>query len=121
MEKIPMGRALKDDLRGMHEVLAIRFFFMYGSIMVYQGLWAGQGHIRPSAHLYWDRHDLRLIKELFPITIVRTRTAARVASRVRLQSPLLSSHPRLCLPPALCSSRLIVDAEHPVGQFGHLL
>ena len=32
-----------------------------------------------------------------------------------------SGHPRLGLTPALCPSRLIVDAEHPIGQLGHLL
>ncbi len=47
--------------------------------------------------------------------------AARATSRVRLQRPLLSGRPRLSLPPALRPSRLIVDAEHPVGQLGHLL
>jgi len=49
--------------------LAIWFFFMYGSIMVYQGLWAGPFyhdilgwtmHIRPGAHLHRNRHYLRL-------------------------------------------------------------
>ena len=47
--------------------------------------------------------------------------AARATSRVRLQSLLLSGCSRLRLPPALCRSRLIIDAEDPVGQLGHLL
>jgi sugar phosphate permease len=43
IEKIPMGEALKITFGAGMKFwpLAIWFFFMYGSIMVYQGLWAG--------------------------------------------------------------------------------
>ncbi len=43
-EKVPMGKALKDVFGSGLKFwpLAIWFFFMYGSIMVYQGLWGSQ-------------------------------------------------------------------------------
>jgi sugar phosphate permease len=60
MEKIPMGRALKMTFGAGMKFwpLAIWFFFMYGSIMVYQGLWAG-----PFFHdvLGWDRPTYGLV------------------------------------------------------------
>jgi len=54
MEKIPMGKALKMTFgAGMNFwPLAIWFFFMYGSIMVYQGLWAGPYY---ADVLGWDK------------------------------------------------------------------
>ncbi len=60
MEKIPMGRALKMTFGAGRKFwpLAIWFFFMYGSMMVYQGLWAG-----PFFHdiLGWDRPTYGLV------------------------------------------------------------
>jgi len=43
MEEIPMGKALRMTFGAGMKFwpLAIWFFFMYGSMMVYQGLWAG--------------------------------------------------------------------------------
>ncbi|HPR66561.1 MAG TPA: MFS transporter, partial [Methanothrix sp.] len=43
MEKIPMAEALKMTFGSGRKFwpLAVWFFFMYGSVMVYQGLWAG--------------------------------------------------------------------------------
>ena len=59
-EKIPMGRALKMTFGAGRKFwpLAIWFFFMYGSMMVYQGLWAG-----PFFHdiLGWDRPTYGLV------------------------------------------------------------
>ncbi|MDD3041658.1 MAG: MFS transporter [Methanosarcinaceae archaeon] len=43
IEKIPMGAALKQTFGAGMKFwpISIWFFFMYGSLMVYQGLWAG--------------------------------------------------------------------------------
>lgn len=43
IEKIPMGEALKQTFGAGMKFwpISIWFFFMYGSLMVYQGLWAG--------------------------------------------------------------------------------
>ena len=46
---------------------------------------------------------------------------SRSILRVRLQSLLHLRHPHLGFGPAPGRGRLIVDAEHPVGQPGHLL
>jgi sugar phosphate permease len=60
MEKIPMGKALKMTFGSGRKFwpLAIWFFFMYGSVMVYQGLWAG-----PFFHdiLGWEKATYGLV------------------------------------------------------------
>jgi sugar phosphate permease len=60
MEKIPMGKALEMTFGAGMKFwpLAIWFFFTYGSIMVYQGLWAG-----PFFHdiLGWDKATYGLV------------------------------------------------------------
>ncbi len=58
--KIPMGEALKMTFgAGMRFwPLAIWFFFLYGSIMVYQGLWAGQFY---HDILGWDKGTSGLV------------------------------------------------------------
>lgn len=69
MEKIPMGKALKMTFgAGMRFwPLAIWFFFMYGSIMVYQGLWAG-----PFFHdiLGWDKATYGLVLTFIGIGMI---------------------------------------------------
>lgn len=67
--KIPMGRALKMTFgSGMRFwPLAVWFFFTYGSIMVYQGLWAG-----PFFHdiLGWDRATYGLVLTFIGIGMI---------------------------------------------------
>ncbi len=60
MEKIPMVKALKMTFgSGMNFwPLAIWFFFMYGSIMVYQGLWAGPFY---KDVLGWDKTTYSMV------------------------------------------------------------
>ena len=43
MKKISIGKALKMTFGAGRKFwpLAIWYFFLYGSVMVYQGLWAG--------------------------------------------------------------------------------
>ena len=69
MEKIPMGRALKMTFGAGMKFwpLAIWFFFMYGSMMVYQGLWAG-----PFFHdiLGWDRPTYGLVLTFIGIGMI---------------------------------------------------
>lgn len=67
--KIPMGRALKMTFGSGRKFwpLAIWFFFMYGSIMVYQGLWAG-----PFFHdiLGWDKATYGLVLTFIGIGMI---------------------------------------------------
>ena len=60
MEKIPMAEALKMTFGSGRKFwpLAIWFFFMYGSVMVYQGLWAGPFF---SDVLGWDKPTYGLV------------------------------------------------------------
>lgn len=81
-EKIPMGEALKmvfgAGLRFWP--LAIWFFFMYGSIMVYQGLWAG-----PFFHdiLGWDKTTYGLVLTFIGIgMIIGCPTAGYISDKI---------------------------------------
>jgi sugar phosphate permease len=69
MEKIPMSRALKMTFGAGRKFwpLAIWFFFTYGSIMVYQGLWAG-----PFFHdiLGWDKATYGLVLTFIGIGMI---------------------------------------------------
>ncbi|HOO54170.1 MAG TPA: MFS transporter [Methanothrix sp.] len=60
MEKIPMAEALKMTFGSGRKFwpLAVWFFFMYGSVMVYQGLWAGPFF---SDVLGWDKPTYGLV------------------------------------------------------------
>ncbi len=68
-EKIPMGKALKMTFGSGMKFwpLAIWFFFLYGSIMVYQGLWAG-----PFFHdiLGWDKATYGLVLTFIGIGMI---------------------------------------------------
>jgi MFS family permease len=82
MEKIPMGRALKMTFGACMKFwpLAIWFFFMYGSIMVYQGLWAG-----PFFHdiLGWDRPTYGLVLTFIGIgMILGCPTAGYISDKI---------------------------------------
>jgi len=81
-EKIPMGRALKMTFGAGMKFwpLAIWFFFMYGSIMVYQGLWAG-----PFFHdiLGWDRPTYGLVLSFIGIgMILGCPTAGYISDKI---------------------------------------
>jgi len=81
-EKIPMGRALKMTFGSGMKFwpLAIWFFFMYGSIMVYQGLWAG-----PFFHdiLGWDRPTYGLVLTFIGMgMILGCPTAGYISDRI---------------------------------------
>ncbi|OYV07654.1 MAG: sugar transport family protein [Methanosaeta sp. ASP1-2] len=69
MEKIPMGKALRMTFGAGMKFwpLAIWFFFMYGSIMVYQGLWAG-----PFFHdiLGWEKATYGLVLTFIGIGMI---------------------------------------------------
>ena len=69
MDKIPMIEALKMTFGAGMKFwpLAIWFFFMYGSIMVYQGLWAG-----PFYHdiLGWDKATYGLVLTFIGIGMI---------------------------------------------------
>jgi sugar phosphate permease len=69
MEKIPLGKALKMTFGAGMKFwpLAIWFFFTYGSIMVYQGLWAG-----PFFHdiLGWDKATYGLVLTFIGIGMI---------------------------------------------------
>jgi MFS family permease len=80
--KIPMGRALKMTFgAGMKFwLLAIWFFFMYGSMMVYQGLWAG-----PFFHdiVGWDRPTYGLVLTFIGIgMIMGCPTAGYISDKI---------------------------------------
>lgn len=82
MEKIPMGRALKMTFGAGMKFwpLAIWFFFMYGSMMVYQGLWAG-----PFFHdiLGWDRPTYGLVLTFIGMgMILGCPTAGYISDRI---------------------------------------
>ncbi len=81
-EKIPMHRALKMTFGAGMKFwpLAIWFFFMYGSIMVYQGLWAG-----PFFHdiLGWDRPTYGLVLTFIGIgMILGCPTAGYISDKI---------------------------------------
>ncbi|HRW82427.1 MAG TPA: MFS transporter [Methanothrix sp.] len=59
-ERIPMGEALKMTFGSGRKFwpLAVCFFFMYGSMMVYQGLWAGPFF---ADVLGWDKATVGLV------------------------------------------------------------
>jgi sugar phosphate permease len=69
MDMIPMGEALKMTFGAGMKFwpLAVWFFFMYGSIMVYQGLWAG-----PFFHdvLGWDKATYGLVLTFIGIGMI---------------------------------------------------
>jgi sugar phosphate permease len=69
MNKIPVGKALKMTFGAGMKFwpLAIWFFFTYGSIMVYQGLWAG-----PFFHdiLGWDKATYGLVLTFIGIGMI---------------------------------------------------
>ena len=69
MEKIPMGKALKMTFGAGRKFwpLAMWYFFLYGSIMVYQGLWAG-----PFYHdvLGWDKAKYGLVLTFIGIGMI---------------------------------------------------
>lgn len=81
-EKIPMGRALKMTFGAGMKFwpLAIWFFFMYGSMMVYQGLWAG-----PFFHdiMGWDRPTYGLVLTFIGIgMILGCPTAGYISDKI---------------------------------------
>jgi len=81
-EKIPMGKALKMIFGAGMKFwpLAIWFFFMYGSIMVYQGLWAG-----PFYHdiLGWDKATYGLVLTFIGIgMILGCPTAGYISDKI---------------------------------------
>lgn len=69
MEKIPMGKALKMIFGSGMKFwpLAVWFFFMYGSIIVYQGLWAGQFY---HDILGWDKATYGLVLTFIGIGMI---------------------------------------------------
>ncbi|NLK26662.1 MAG: MFS transporter [Euryarchaeota archaeon] len=69
VEKIPMVKALKMTFGAGMKFwpLAIWFFFMYGSIMVYQGLWAGPFF---SDVLGWSKSDYGLVLTFIGIGMI---------------------------------------------------
>lgn len=69
MEKIPMGKALKITFGAGMKFwpLAIWFFFIYGSIMVYQGLWAGPFF---NDILGWDKTTYGLVLTFIGIGMI---------------------------------------------------
>jgi sugar phosphate permease len=82
MEKIPMGKALKMIFGAGMKFwpLAVWFFFMYGSIMVYQGLWAG-----PFYHdiLGWDKATYGLVLTFIGIgMILGCPTAGYISDKI---------------------------------------
>ncbi|NYT02946.1 MAG: MFS transporter [Methanosarcinales archaeon] len=81
-EKIPMSRALRMTFGSGMKFwpLAIWFFFMYGSIMVYQGLWAG-----PFFHdvLGWERATYGLVLTFIGMgMILGCPTAGYISDRI---------------------------------------
>ena len=82
MEKIPMVQALKMTFGAGMKFwpLAVWFFFMYGSIMVYQGLWAG-----PFYHdiLGWDKATYGLVLTFIGIgMILGCPTAGYISDKI---------------------------------------
>lgn len=69
MEKIPMGEALRMvfGVGLKFWPLAIWFFFMYGTITVYQGLWAGQFY---HDILGWDKATYGLVLTFIGIGMI---------------------------------------------------
>lgn len=84
-QKIPMSKALKMTFgAGMRFwPLAIWFFFMYGSIMVYQGLWAGQFF---HDILGWDKATCGLVLTFVGIGMIFGCPAAGYISDKMLKS-----------------------------------
>jgi sugar phosphate permease len=81
-EKIPMVEALRMTLGSGRKFwpLAVWFFFMYGSIMVYQGLWAG-----PFYHdiLGWDKATYGLVLTFIGIgMILGCPTAGYISDKI---------------------------------------
>ncbi len=82
MEKIPMVQALRMTFGAGRKFwpLAVWFFFMYGSIMVYQGLWAG-----PFYHdiLGWDKGTYGLVLTFIGIgMILGCPTAGYISDKI---------------------------------------
>jgi sugar phosphate permease len=82
MEKIPLSKALKMTFGAGMKFwpLAIWFFFMYGSIMVYQGLWAG-----PFFHdiLGWEKATYGLVLTFIGIgMIIGCPTAGYISDKI---------------------------------------
>lgn len=69
VEKIPMTQALKMTFGSGMKFwpLAVWFFFMYGSIMVYQGLWAGQYY---ADVLGWDKATYGMVLTFIGIGMI---------------------------------------------------
>lgn len=69
LEKIPMVKALKMTFGAGMKFwpLAIWFFFMYGSIMVYQGLWAGPFY---KDVLGWDKTTFSMVLTFISIGMI---------------------------------------------------
>ncbi|KQM11391.1 MFS transporter [Methanomassiliicoccales archaeon RumEn M1] len=69
VEKIPMTKALKMTFGSGMKFwpLAVWFFFMYGSIMVYQGLWAGPYY---ADVLGWDKATYGMVLTFIGIGMI---------------------------------------------------
>jgi MFS family permease len=81
-ELIPMGRALKMTFGAGMKFwpLAIWFFFMYGSMMVYQGLWAGPFF---NDIMGWDRPTYGLVLTFIGIgMILGCPTAGYISDKI---------------------------------------
>lgn len=85
MEKIPMGKAIRTVFGAGLKFwpLAIWFFFMYGTIMVYQGLWAGQFY---HDVLGWDKAIYGLVLTFIGIGMIIGCPAAGYISDKVLKS-----------------------------------
>lgn len=82
MERIPMGMSLKMVFGAGLKFwpLAICFFFMYGTIMVYQGLWAGQFY---HDILGWDKATYGLVLTFIGIgMIIGCPTAGYISDKI---------------------------------------
>jgi len=82
MERIPMGMSLKMVFGAGLKFwpLVICFFFMYGTIMVYQGLWAGQFY---HDILGWDKATYGLVLTFIGIgMIIGCPTAGYISDKI---------------------------------------
>ena len=82
MERIPMRKSLKMVFGAGMKFwpLAICFFFMYGTIMVYQGLWAGQFY---HDILGWDKATYGLVLTFIGIgMIIGCPTAGHISDKI---------------------------------------
>ena len=74
-ERIPMGAALKMTFGSGRKFwpMAVWFFFMYGSVMVYQGLWAGPFY---SDVLGWEKTTYGIVLTFIGIGMIFGCTTA---------------------------------------------